>query len=80
MPALLPLPSPSASPGKVFFFSMFLYNCCKETIQSKLITFALCSARMPVYQPGHWLGLVTRLGWLGQAQPPKKRKKEKRVG
>jgi len=36
--------------------------------------------RVPVYQPGHWLGLVTRLGWLGQAQPKKKRKKEKRVG
>jgi len=22
-----------------------------------------------VAQPGHWLGLVTELGWLGLAQP-----------
>jgi hypothetical protein len=21
-------------------------------------------------QPGHWIGPVTRLGWLGPAQPP----------
>jgi hypothetical protein len=33
VPALLPLPSHSASPGKVFFFSLFLCNCCKKTMR-----------------------------------------------
>jgi hypothetical protein len=28
-------------------------------------------------QPGHWLGPVTGLGWLGLAQPQKKIKKKK---
>jgi len=33
VPALLPSPSRSASPGKVFFFSLFLCNCCKKTMR-----------------------------------------------
>jgi len=39
-----------------------------------------------VAQPGHWLGLVTGLGWLGLAQPmwaelgpPKKNIKNKKI-
>jgi hypothetical protein len=33
VPALLPSPSPLASPGKVIFFSLFLCNCCKKTVR-----------------------------------------------
>jgi len=32
VPALLPSSSPLASPGKVFFFSIFLCNYCKKTM------------------------------------------------
>jgi hypothetical protein len=45
VPALLPSPSPSASLGKVFFFSLFLCNCCKKIVRPKLCLLRVCLAK-----------------------------------
>jgi len=40
------------------------FNSLAQCSNTRALAHACCSA-----QPGHWLGPVTRPGWLGQTQP-----------